>query len=128
MAEHIASLPMSVFVMDYDHNAPTVQHLIETHERFYRIVREKNPELPIVFITAPNVYHRPTMAPRRTVIMENYTRLREEDKNLYFIDGTSFFQGTDADYCTVDGCHPTDYGFYRMAMGILPTLKRALKL
>ena len=128
MAEHIASLPMSAFVMDYDHNAPNVQHLIDTHERFYRIVREKNPDLPIVFVTAPNVYHRPTMAPRRTVIMENYTRLREEDKNLYFIDGTSFFQGTDADYCTVDGCHPTDYGFYRMAMGILPTLKRALKL
>jgi lysophospholipase L1-like esterase len=129
MAEHIASLPMSVFVMDYDHNAPNVQHLIDTHERFYRIIREKNPELPIVFVTAPNVYHRPVMAPRREIIMDNYTRLRAEgDKNLYFIDGASFFQGIDADYCTVDGCHPTDLGFYRMAMGMLPTLKKILKL
>lgn len=129
MAEYIASLPMSVFVMDYDHNAPNPQHLIDTHERFYRIIREKNPELPIVFVTAPNVYHRPGMAPRREIIMDNYTRLRAEgDKNLYFIDGASFFQGIDADYCTVDGCHPTDLGFYRMAMGMLPTLKKILKL
>ena len=129
MAEYIASLPMSVFVMDYDHNAPNVQHLIDTHERLYRIVREKNPDLPIVFVTAPNVYHRGTMLePRRRVIMDNYTRLVASDKNLYFIDGASFFEGTDADYCTVDGCHPNDYGFYRMAMGMLPTLKRALKL
>lgn len=129
MAEHIASLPMSVFVMDYDHNAPNVQHLIDTHERFYRIIREKNPELPIIFVTAPNVYHRPALMPRREVIMGNYTRLRAEgDKNLYFIDGASFFQGIDADYCTVDGCHPNDLGFYRMAMGMLPTLKRILKL
>jgi hypothetical protein len=127
--DFIAEQKMSVFVYDYDHNAPNVQHLIDTHERFYRIIREKNPELPIVFVTAPNVYHRPALVPRREVIMGNYTRLRAEgDKNLYFIDGASFFQGIDADYCTVDGCHPNDLGFYRMAMGMLPTLKRILKL
>ncbi len=126
MAEYIASLPMSVFVMDYDHNAPTAEYLLQTHERFYRIIREKNPDLPILLVTAPNVYHRPAIDSRRRVIMDNYTRLLASDKNLYFIDGASFFQGTDADYCTVDGTHPTDLGFYRMAMGMLPTLKRIL--
>ena len=115
--------------MDYDHNAPSAEHLMKTHERFYRIIREKNPTLPIVFLSAPNVHHRPQMlVQRRAIIMDDYTRLRAQgDENLYFIDGVSFFQGTDEDFCTVDGCHPTDFGFYRMAMGMLPTLRRILK-
>jgi len=27
----------------------------------------------------------------------------------------------------VDGCHPNDYGFVLMALGILPVLEKALK-
>ncbi len=132
MANYIADLPMSVFVLDYDHNAPSVEHLEKTHERFYKIIREKNPELPIVFVSAPD-YWKP-LAPdyrlkqlRRAVIMETYVKNCREDKNLYFIDGASFYQSTDMDYCSVDGCHPNDMGFYHMAMGLLPTLKRLLK-
>ena len=135
MAEHIASLPMSVFVMDYDHNAPSAEHLRNTHERFYKIIREKNPDLPIVFVTAPDIGYRisygkvDSFSERRAIIMENYARLRAAgDQNLYFIDGASFYQATDADYCTVDGCHPNDLGFYRMAIGMMPTLKRILGL
>lgn len=30
------------------------------------------------------------------------------------------------DACTVDGCHPNDLGFYRIAQGMLPTLKHIL--
>lgn len=129
MAEYIASLPMSALVMDYDHNAPSAQHLKDTHERFYRIIREKNPDLPIVFATAPDFHHRPEVyAPRRAVIMENYVRLcAEGDKNLYFVDGASFYQNTDYAYCTVDGCHPNDCGFYHMALAFLPTLRKILK-
>ena len=129
MAEYIASLPMSAFVMDYDHNAPSAQHLRDTHERFYRIIREKNPDLPIVFATAPDFHQHPEVyGPRREVIMENYTRLLAEgDKNLYFVDGASFYQNTDYAYCTVDGCHPNDCGFYHMAKGFLHTLKKIFK-
>jgi len=32
-----------------------------------------------------------------------------------------------SDSCTVDGCHPNDLGFYRMAMGMLPSLKELLE-
>ena len=41
-AEYIASLDMSAFVYDYDHNAPSVEHLQNTHEKFYNIIRAKN--------------------------------------------------------------------------------------
>ncbi len=129
MAEYIASLPMSVFVMDYDYNAPSVQHLRATHERFYKIIREKNPDLPIVIASAPTLWQRgtPAMYERRTVVMETYLNNCAEDKNLYFVDGLSFYQSTDSDYCTVDGCHPNDMGFYHMAKGFLPTLEKILK-
>ena len=129
MAEYIASLPMSAFVMDYDHNAPTAQHLIDTHGRFYEIIREKNPSLPIVFVTAPDVnYQQGSFVDRRAVVMQNYARYYDAgDKNLYFIDGASFYQNTDADFCSVDGCHPNDMGFHYMAEGMLPTLRKILK-
>lgn len=128
MAEYIASLPMSVFVMDYDYNAPSIEHLRKTHERFYRIIREKNPNLPIVITSAPTVWQSSPlpMFERRAVVMETYVKNCAEDKNLYFVDGASFYQGTDPDYCTVDGCHPNDMGFYCMAKGFLPTLQKIL--
>ncbi len=132
MAEYIASLPMSVFVMDYDHNAPNVQHLAETHERFYKIIREKNPTLPIIFASAPDFWKYSEVAMRdkqlrRREILDTYVKYCKEDENLYFVDGASFYQNTDMDYCTVDGCHPNDMGFYFMAKGFLPTLRKILK-
>ncbi len=130
MAEYIASLPMSVFVLDYDYNAPSLQHLKDTHERFYQIIREKNPKLPIVMASAPSYWHQlpRLMSDRRAVVMETYTKaVAAGDENVYFVDGASFYQNTDADYCTVDRCHPNDMGFYYMAKGFLPTLKKILK-
>lgn len=53
MAEYINSLDMSVFVYDYDHNAKTLEDLVATHEPFYHLIREKNPTLPIVFMSRP---------------------------------------------------------------------------
>ena len=45
------------------------------------------------------------------------------DKNVYFIGGEDLFAGECWDSCTVDGTHPNDLGFYRMAMRIEKTLK-----
>ncbi len=131
MAEYIASLPMSAFVMDYDHNAG-LQHLAETHERFYKIIREKNPDLPIIFASAPDFWRHSEAAMRdkqlrRREILNTYVKCCQEDENLYFVDGASFYQNTDSDYCSVDGCHPNDMGFYYMAKGFLPTLRKVLK-
>ena len=50
------------------------------------------------------------------------------DKNVYFLDGGKFFDGPFRDSCTVDGCHPNDLGFLRMAQGMYPTLKEILGL
>ena len=46
IAEYIKNLDMSVFVYDYDHNAPDTEHLKNTHEKMFKTVREANPTLP----------------------------------------------------------------------------------
>ena len=53
MAEYISTLDMAAFVYDYDFNAPTSEHLLNTHEPFFKIIREKNPDLPILMVSRP---------------------------------------------------------------------------
>ena len=128
IAEYMAELQMCAFVSDYDYNAPDSEHLKRTHFALYETVRNKNPELPYIMITHPNKGINEAVS-RRKVIMESYIKaLDRGDKNIYFIDGDSLFAGNEYDSCTVDGCHPNDLGFYRMAEGIMPILKNILYL
>lgn len=130
MAQYIASLPMSAFVMDYDHNAPDAEHLRRTHYRFYEIIRTAQPELPIVMASMPDVDRDAANADaRREIIMQSYLRARKNgDAKVWFVDGRSLFGARDRDCCTMDGCHPNDLGFYRMAEGLLPAIREALEL
>lgn len=120
MMEYLAEQEMSVFVYDYDYNAPNAKHLRKTHYRGYRIVREKNPDLPIVMCSMPN-YDRPGIEAheRRNVIAATYARaLAEGDRNVYFVDGKKVYTTFNADGGSVDTSHPNDYGFHRMAEAV----------
>ncbi len=129
MAEHIASLPMEAFVCDYDHNAPSLEHLQKTLPGFYRTIREKHPDLPVIFITKPDILLKPEVCtPRRDYIRSVYEEAKAKGENVYFIPGEELFAGEHWDDCTVDGCHPNDLGFYRMAKRIGAELKIALNL
>lgn len=119
MAEYIAGLDMSIFVMDYDYNAPTVEHLRNTHQRFFNIIRQKNPDLPIVMVSRPQWPLGENEKERRDIIKATYeTAKRNGDENVYFIDGSSMMQFPGGNEGTVDNCHPTDLGFRAMATGI----------
>lgn len=129
LAEEIAKLDLAAFVYDYDYNAPTVEHLAKTHEKFFRIIRDKNPDLPIIMISKVNGVRSSSTVARRNVILKTYNNaLARGDKNVYFVNGIEFFGDEDREECTVDNVHPNDLGFYRMYKGVLPTLKKALKL
>ena len=137
MAEYIATLDMSVFVMDYDHNTPSEQNLLETHEPFFKAIRAAHPTLPVIFVTAPNTRlsgnvnyaGRGRLYTRRNIIRRTYENaLIAGDTNVYFIDGFDLFAGEDWDACTVDGTHPNDLGFFRMSQVIGKMVKKALKL
>lgn len=130
IARYIAGLDMSLFVMDYDHNAPDAAHLEATHERFFRIVREAQPDLPIALISKPDFDIDPDgNAARREVIRRTYEHaLAAGDARVRFIDGETLFGTTERRDCLVDGTHPNDLGFHRMADAITPVLRELLCL
>ena len=119
--EYISSLDMSVFVYDAL-NATDIDFLQSVHERGYKIVRKNNPDLPIIIVSWPEIVAnegedmKRFRVKRRVVEMQTYINaVNNGDENVYFIDGKQFFNVPDGDCCTADGCHPTDYGFVRMA-------------
>ena len=132
LARWIATLPMSVFVCDYDHNAPDEEQLAATHYPFYETIRQKNPHLPYIMVTRPDLgvraEDREQTLKRRDVIMASYLRARAAgDKNVYFVDGLSFQTAPHSSEMTVDNCHPGDAGFVRMADGIGTVIRYALE-
>jgi hypothetical protein len=127
VAEAIAGLKLAAFVMDYDHNAPNIQHLKDTHEKFFKIIREKNPELPIIILSKCD-FNGGGDNERRKIIRQTYENaVKNGDKKVWFIDGETLFGTENRDACTVDGCHPNDLGFYRMFRQILQYWTKRLK-
>lgn len=129
IVEYMAGLDMLAFVSDYDHNAPDAEYLSATHCRMYKMIREKQPDLPYIMLSRPDFQHdRAQSIARRNVIIDTYRyALSQGDKNVYYIDGESIFRGCDEDSCTVDGTHPNDLGFAKMAEVIECELRRALR-
>lgn len=117
IADYIAGLSMSAFVLDYDHNAPSADHLKATHSSFYKTIRAAQPALPIVMMTKPDFDNGvEDNTKRRAIVLESYVNaLADGDKHVYFCDGKAFFGNIERDACTVDGCHPNDLGFRFMA-------------
>ena len=153
IANYVKGLDMSAFVFDYDHNATSIQHLKDTHERMYKLVREEHPDIPIIFASKPKYYNdlygerwfagqyglhpeeiktmddEGNFGLTRTaeVIQETYDRaIASGDKNVYYIPGGELMK-----YCqhdgTVDVSHPTDYGFASMAKVFGDLLEKVLK-
>jgi len=120
--EYIKNLDMSIFVYDYDHNAPTVEHLEKTHEKMFKAIREKHPLLPVVMMSRPTHFLNDEEKIRRSIIETTYRNaVSAGDKNVYFIDGEMLTEVC-KDSGTVDNCHPTDYGFASMAKALSEVL------
>lgn len=127
MADYINTLDMSLFVLDYDHNAPSVEHLAATHEPFFKRIREKHPDLPILILTRPDADYGDAEA-RRDVVRATYDNaVKAGDKNVWFIDGKTYYGEEDRDACSADTCHPNDLGMYRMAQVIKPVLEEMFR-
>jgi len=127
MADYIASLDFDVLVLEYDHNAPTAAYLRETHLPFLQRILRGHPDLPVLLVSKPDFGRTAEDSVRRDIIRESYRWTRERGMRTIFLDGAKLFDGPMSDSCTVDGCHPNDLGFYRMAMGMLPSLKELLE-
>lgn len=128
MADYLAAMDMSALVIDYDHNAHTVEHLETSYQPFFRRIREERPTLPIILVTRPDFEaDPPDSVLRRDIIHAVYKEaISAGDQRVFYIDGETLFGAICRTDCTVDGVHPNDLGFYRMASTIRPVLAQAL--
>lgn len=128
IAEYIATLDMSAFVYDYDYNAPSVEHLESTHKRFFEIIREKQPDLPIIMMSRPSFSETVDTAKRYNVIFETFLDAKKAgDSKVWLINGANIFDGVYRDCCTHENCHPNDLGYMKMAEAVTALLKEHLK-
>ncbi len=109
---------MSVFVYDYDHNAPTAEYLEKTHEKMFQSIRKENPDIPIIIMSRPKVDLTDDEIKRRSIIENTYKNaIANGDNNVYFLDDQAL-TALCKDEGTVDGCHPSDFGFDSMAKAL----------
>ena len=126
IAEYISKLKMSCFVYDYDHNAPNVEHLRNTHEKMFKRIRQNNPDIPIVMMSRPKFYLTEEEEERLSIIKTTYhNALENGDKNVFLIDGKKLMEIAGVEGIVDDG-HPTDFGFVSMAKAVGDVLEKIL--
>ena len=130
MAKYLSELDMSLFVCDYDHNAPTQQYLEDTHIKLYQRIRASKPDLPIVIMSKCDfVYDVENSIRRRDIIYETFRYAKNMgDKNIYFLDGSSVYSGDNANIAVIDGVHPSDLGFSLIANMLEEIIARLINI
>lgn len=126
IAQYISELPKRCLVYDYDYNAPDEVFLKETHEPFLACILSRNPKLPVLVMSRPNPEHEPEIRKtqaRRQIVKETALKYRDLGYRVKFLDGAELFGPESRECCTVDGTHPNDLGFYRMAKRVYKELK-----
>ena len=117
MTDYLSGLDMSVFVCDYDYNAPDADYLKATHLKLYQKIRASHPDTPFIMMSRCNfVYSEENSIARRDVIYESFRYARNAgDTNVYFMDGASIYRGDYANIAVIDQVHPSDLGFALIA-------------
>jgi hypothetical protein len=129
----------AMLVLDYEANCVNYELFKKTLPEFIAILRSAHKKTPILVISK-NRYgqealdNEPDNKSDRKKFREQCKELQQKlvkklqkagDKNIYFLDGSKLL-GKDYWECTVDNCHPTDLGFFRMADGIEPVIRKIL--
>jgi hypothetical protein len=135
IAEAIAGLDSACFVLDFSQNNESPAELEQVYYPFIYEIRQVKRDAPIILITPYfsagelwNDYYINKYKGMREVIRRAYARcIREGDENIYIVEGLELIGTNDGD-CFVDGGHPNDLGFKKIADGLKYRLKNILKL
>jgi lysophospholipase L1-like esterase len=135
LARAVAEIDASCYVLDFGANHKTFEAMREVYAPFLDYVRAQHPATPIVVMTLLHTSREnriPSLGkewPERRQFIEQLVRgrIKAGDKKLYLVDGAKLL-GATPDDAFVDGGHPNDLGFYWMAEGLAPTMRKALKL
>jgi hypothetical protein len=132
MAEAIAAMDASCYVLDFGVNLPSADSLSQVYGPFLDILRSRRPDAPIIAVTPifnAHEFWEPNKATyMRDVIRREVARLRESgDKNIILVEGFELLGPEFADGF-VDAVHPNDLGFQAMAEGLQPYVARILNV
>jgi lysophospholipase L1-like esterase len=127
VAELLAELSPAVFVLDPLPNM-AVEEVAERMDHMVRVIRDARPGTPIVLVENLLYPASKYIESRRSIVEQRnrhlravHYRLSEEGvPGVYLISGDRLLGADGLD--TVDGVHPTDVGFMRMAEGMEPLL------
>lgn len=125
IADLVASLDPAAFVLEFDHNAPNPEFLMDRHEKFFRYFRSLRPETPVLLLSKPDIFFwREADAIRRNIIIRTWQNaVAAGDKKVDFLDGETLFAGPFRYECTNDNCHQNDLGEALMAERICDRLR-----
>lgn len=132
IAAVIAEVDASVFVLDFVPNA-SVEHMKERMETFYRIIRSKHPNTPIVFVEDPIFTHTrydgkiaKEVKDKNQMLRQIFNKLKQDkEKNITLVSSKEML-GDDGE-ATVDGVHFTDLGMMRYADLMTPIIRKLIK-
>ncbi len=127
------------FILDYEANVHQAKRMRDTLTPFIGILRKNHPDVPILLLSKVRYAYegrdleRGNDLPRPKSVQAiqaeehaAFEKLSREDANLHFLSGDDLL-GADFDECSVDGVHPTDLGFYRMAEKLEPAIRQLLR-
>lgn len=119
MGELLAELDPAVYVLETLPNmAPPL--VKERYEPFVKNLRAAKPETPILLVENPLWSNE-----QNRIVRDIFSKLQAQGaKKLYLLPAKGQLDGDEN--ATVDGVHPTDLGFLRMANAYTPVLKEIL--
>ncbi|MES2310016.1 MAG: SGNH/GDSL hydrolase family protein [Verrucomicrobiota bacterium] len=131
VAQLLAELDPQVFVLD---TLPNIQapEVLERVGPLIAIIRKKHPKTPLVMvesITYQNTFIQDIQTTRPYLSNQAFQSvvkpLMATDDAIHYVPG-DLLLGEDGEG-TVDGVHPTDLGFLRMAQGLAPVIAPLLQ-
>jgi lysophospholipase L1-like esterase len=121
MADLVNELDASVFVLEALPNMST-QQVTERLETWVRKLRDAHPHTPIILVE--NLLTARDSEQNRA-LQKVFANLRKKGvRNLWLLPGEPQLKGRENG--TVDGVHPTDLGYVRMAEYYFPLLRKVL--
>ena len=89
----------------------------------FKIIREHNPNLPIIILSAPKYDLSEDMEKRHTIIEKTHQNaVMAGDKKVRFISGKETLKEV-KDIAFADNVHPGDVGFHYIAKAVTDALK-----
>lgn len=128
----LAELDPALFVIDCLPNM-TVPEINERTVNLVKKIRKARPDTPIVLVENPmysqglwNTSVKNSVGAKNRALSVQFAKLQNDGiKGIYYVKGDNLY-GSDGD-SSVDGVHPTDYGFKLYADAMEPILRRLLE-